>query len=99
MGGGHRRGGGPGRYPQEERPDGKKVLERIAKETGGRLFEVSKKQTVEQIYTSIEEELRSQYNLGFTPARSDTLGYHKLVLRTNQKDTSVEAREGFYLTP
>lgn len=40
MGGG--RGAG-GRYPrQEERPDGKKILEQISKETGGQLFKVSK---------------------------------------------------------
>src|SRR4029077_12270587 len=44
MGGG-RRGGGQ-RPPEqgEERPDGKKILTRISKETGGRPFEVSKKQ-------------------------------------------------------
>src|SRR4029077_5689039 len=39
--------GGPGRYPQQERPDGKKVLERISKETGGQLFEVKKKLPIE----------------------------------------------------
>jgi VWFA-related protein len=95
MGGG-RRGGG--RYPQQEPPpDGKKVLERIAKETGGRLFEVSKKDPIDQIYSSIEEELRNQYNLGYTPAKSDTAGYHKLVLKTNQKDDAVQTRDGFYL--
>jgi VWFA-related protein len=97
-GGGRRRGGGGQGYPQEERPDGKKILERISKETGGRLFEVSKKQPVDQIYNSIEEELRNQYSLGFAPAKTDSLGYHKLVLRANQKDTTVQARDGFYMT-
>jgi VWFA-related protein len=97
MGGG-RRGGGGQRSPQEQHADGKKILERIAKETGGQLFEVSKKQPVDQIYSSIEEELRNQYSLGFSPAKNDSLGYHKLVLRANQKDTTVQARDGFYLT-
>jgi len=97
MGGG-RRGGGGQRYPEEQRPDGKKILDRISKETGGRLFEVSKKQPVDQIYSSIEEELRNQYSLGFSPAKTDSMGYHKLVLRANQKDTTVQARDGFYLT-
>src|SRR5277367_2805796 len=37
-GGGMGRHGGGGRpYPQEERPDGKKILERISRETGARL--------------------------------------------------------------
>ncbi len=98
MGGGRgRHGGGGQRYPQEERPDGKKVLERIAKESGGRFFEASKKQPLDQIYSSIEEELRNQYSLGFTPDKADTAGYHKLLLKTKQNDTVIQTRDGFYL--
>jgi VWFA-related protein len=90
--------GGMGRYPrsQEERPDGKKVLDRLSKETGGRLFEVSKKEQVDQIYTEIAEELRSQYNLGYTPDRTNLTGYHKIHLAAKQKDLLVRAREGYY---
>jgi VWFA-related protein len=98
MGGG-RRGGGQRPPEQEERPDGKKILARISKETGGRLFEVSKKQPIEQIYSSIQEELRNQYSLGFTPEKSDTAGYHKLLLKTKQKDATVQARDGYYAGP
>jgi len=88
-----RRGGG---RPQEERPDGKKILERIAKETGGRMFEVSKKETVEKIYGEIEEELRNQYSLGYTPDKDTGAGYHKLHVNTKQKDLVVQARDGYY---
>jgi VWFA-related protein len=95
-GGGGRRGGGR-REPEEQRPDGKKILERLSKQTGGRLFEVSKKQPIDAIYSSIEEELRNQYNLGFTPGKAETAGYHKILLKTNQKDTVVQTRDGFYL--
>ena len=35
MGGGGMGGGGHHRYPQEARPDGKKILEQMSKETGG----------------------------------------------------------------
>src|SRR5580700_10623228 len=55
-GGGHMGGGGMGgggghhRYPQESRPDGKKILQQLSKQTGGRFFEVTKKETIEQIY-------------------------------------------------
>ena len=72
-GGGYPGGGGGGghRYPQQEqRPDGKKILERISKETGGRLFEVTKKQSVDQIYDQIQQELRAQYILGYVPDKS-----------------------------
>ena len=89
-------GGYPQRYP-EGRSDGKKVLARISSETGGRMFEVSKKQSVDQIYRQIEVELRSQYSLGYTPDSSAGAGYHKLHLTTKQKDYIVQAREGYYL--
>ena len=91
-----RHGGGGHRYPQGERPDGKKILERISKETGGRLFEVSKKQPIDQIYTSIAEELRNQYSLGYTPGPGVAPGYHKIHLTTKQKDMSVQTRDGYY---
>lgn len=91
-GGGHH----GGRYPQEDRPDGKKILEQISKATGGQMFKVSKKETVDKIYSEIEEELRSQYNLGYTPDKNAGPGYHKLLLTTKEKDLVVQARDGYY---
>ena len=94
-GGGQRGGGGQ----QQSRVDGKKVLERMCSETGGRLFEVSKKQTVADIYTQIGEELRAQYRLGYTPdADHAAEGYHQVDLTlkdTKNKDT-VQTRDGYY---
>ena len=96
-GGGGSGGGGRGRYPQEPRVDGKKILDQISKETGGRLFEVSKKQAIDQIYDSIAEELRTQYNLGYTPDKANSeIGYHKISLAAKQKDLVVQTREGYY---
>ena len=94
--GGGRRGGG---YPQQrERPDGKKILERISNESGGRMFEVSKKEPIDQIYNQIEDELRHQYNLGYSPDRAGVgdSGYHKIQLTMKKKDLIVQAREGYY---
>jgi VWFA-related protein len=93
--GGMGRHGGRG-YPQEQRPDGKKILDRIAKETGGRLFEISKKEPVDQIYNQIADELRYQYELGYTPDRTDLTGYHKIHLAATKKDLEVQARDGYY---
>jgi VWFA-related protein len=101
-GGGYPGGGGgnPGgrqRYPQEARVDGKKILEQISQQTGGRFFEVSKKDTVDKIYSDIEDELRNQYNLGFTPTQDAASGgYHKIQLTTKKKDLSVQTRDGYY---
>ncbi len=77
--------------------DGKKILERVSKETGGRFFEVSKKQAVDQIYTDIVEELRTQYSMGYTPDKdSSASGYHHLMLQAKGKDLAVQTREGYY---
>jgi VWFA-related protein len=99
-GGGYPGGGGGGgrHYPQQEqRPDGKKILDRISKETGGRLYEVSKKQAVDQIYDLIQEDLRGQYILGYVPDKSPgSTDYRKIHLTTKQKDLTVQARDGYY---
>ena len=69
----------------------------LAQQTGGRFYEVSKKESIEQIYASIGEELRNQYSLGFTPDRAgEENGYHKILLTTTQKDLTVQARDGYY---
>jgi len=87
---------GGGRYPREEGEDGKKVLEKIAGETGAHLFEVSKKLPIDKIYSQIEEELRNEYSIGYTPDKADS-GYHKIsVTMTKQKGLVVQARDGYY---
>ena len=92
-----RRGGGyPGRFPREQRPDGKKVLEQMSRETGGRMFLVSKKLPIDAIYAQIEEELRSLYSLAYTPTPNPGPGYHKVELTTKQKGLIVQARDGYY---
>ena len=92
-GGGGRRGGG------ETRPsvDGKKIMEEIAKRTGGRYFEAKKKDNLEEIYNSIAEELRGQYLLSYTPDKADAdEEFHKIALTAKNADLTVSTREGYY---
>jgi VWFA-related protein len=104
--GGHGGGGwgGHGGYPGggnaggEAHVDGKKVLIQVTGETGGRMFEVSGKQTFDAIYTQIADELRSQYRLGYIPdAAAAAEGYHRVDL-TLKKDKKlwVQTRDGYY---
>jgi VWFA-related protein len=99
---GGRSGGGGGRGPggQGERVDGKKILERMTQETGGRMFEVTKKETVANIFDQIGQELRSQYRLGYIPnADSAAEGYHKIDLAFTSKDKNkltIQTRDGYY---
>ena len=96
------RGGGQGRQPESlpNLPDGKKVLQRMADETGGGLFEVSKKETFADIYKQIAAELRAQYRLGYTPGKETASdGYHRIDLsltKSSPKDLFLQTRDGYY---
>lgn len=94
-------GGDYGDYPELQQRDsehGKEVLERLSKETGGRMFEVSNQNNVAQIYAQLQDELRNEYNLGYSPDRApgDTADYRHITLAVKQKDYKVQARVGYY---
>jgi Ca-activated chloride channel family protein len=76
------------------------VLETLSKKTGGRYFAVSKKQTVDVIYKTIEEELRSQYNIGYLPPPSapgkNRTGFHKVRVAVKRSGVTVSTRDGYY---
>ena len=77
--------------------EGRTVLMRMSRETGGGFFEVSKKQTIEKIYPEIEEELRNQYSIGYTSDQPDAAGkYHKIQLTTKKSELMVQTRDGYY---
>jgi VWFA-related protein len=78
-------------------PDGKGVLMRMARETGGRCFEVSKALSIGQIFQAIQDELRSQYNLGFVsdvPVRIS--GFRRLQLTAKTKSLVVQAQSRYW---
>jgi len=76
---------------------GKQGLHRMASETGGTYFEVTNSQSIEDIYSQIEEALRNQYSIGYTPGRSEPDGkYHKIKLTTKDRRLIVNTRAGYY---
>ncbi|MGA8731420.1 MAG: VWA domain-containing protein [Terracidiphilus sp.] len=90
-GGGGRRGGG------ETQVDGKKIMEEIATRTGGRFFDMKKKEDLEEIYGLIATELRGQYLLTYTPDKVDNDGgFHKVALKADKNDLTVVTREGYF---
>lgn len=93
-GGMGRRSGG--RQPVQSHEDGKKVLERIAQETGGGYFEGGKKQSLDDIYREIQEELRNQYSLGYTPDKNEGPGYRAVRVLAKNKNLIVQSRDGYY---
>jgi VWFA-related protein len=77
--------------------DGRKVLMRLSKETGAGFFEVSKKQSIEQIFDVIQEELRSQYSLGYVSDQPVRISeFRKIHLGVKQKDLVVQVRDRYW---
>jgi VWFA-related protein len=76
------------------------VLKHMAEETGGRLFEVGGRNTLESIFEQIQQEMRTQYLIGYTPTNSQKDGsYRKVDLRAHDKDLKVQVRKGYYAMP
>lgn len=76
------------------------VLKRMAEETGGRLFQVDRKNSLDNIFEQIQQEMRTQYLIGYTPTNGQKDGsYRRLDLRTHDKDQKVQVRKGYYAMP
>jgi VWFA-related protein len=73
------------------------ALKQMSEETGGRLFHVGRKNPLSEIFRQLQEEMRSQYAIGFTSSneRKDG-GFRKLEIRAQDKNLKVQARKGYY---
>jgi VWFA-related protein len=79
---------------------GEGVLKHMAEETGGRLFQVDRKNTLDNIFEQIQQEMRTQYAIGYTPTNAKKDGsFRKIDLRTSNKDLKVQVRRGYYAIP
>lgn len=79
---------------------GESVLKQMSEETGGRLFQVDRKNNLDSIFTQIQQEMRTQYAIGYTPTNSKKDGsYRKIDLRASNKDLKVQVRKGYYAMP
>jgi VWFA-related protein len=80
---------------------GDREMKTLTQETGGRVIEVGNKfDKLRQGFDQIANELRSQYNIGYTPTNSKLDGsFRKVEIRTNDKDYKIQARTGYYSVP
>ena len=91
--------GSPPPYVYGDRLDGRKVLQRLCQPTGGAYFDVSGKLSIGDIYTQLEQELRSQYSLGYTPEHAASgAAYRRIRLSVKRDGVSVQTRDGYYTT-
>lgn len=76
---------------------GEGELRRMSDETGGHVFKVDRKNTLESVFRQLQEEMRSQYAIGYTPTNDKKDGsYRKLEIKVANKDMKVQARKGYY---
>lgn len=78
-------------------PDGSRVLTRISRETGGGYFEVTKSHSLDQSFARIQDELRSEYSIGYVsdePVRISE--FRKLQVATKEKGLVVQARDRYW---
>ena len=72
-------------------------LRRMSEETGGHVFHVDRKLTLQEAFTELQNEMRSQYAIGYTSTNANKDGtFRKIEIRTNNKDWKVQARKGYY---
>jgi Ca-activated chloride channel family protein len=69
-------------------------LRKIADETGGGYFELTKTADLAPTFTRVAQELHSQYVLGFTPTLLDGK-VHKLAVRMKQQGMTARARRSY----
>lgn len=77
---------------------GEGEMRKLAEQTGGRVIDVgNKSEKLRQAFEQIANELRSQYNIGYTPTNTKLDGsFRKVELHAKNKDYRVQARKGYY---
>ncbi|MCX6607180.1 MAG: VWA domain-containing protein [Acidobacteria bacterium] len=72
-------------------------LKKMAEETGGRFFSVGRNQSLADIFTQIQEEMRSQYVIGYSSTNEIRDGaFRKLEIRLADKNLKAQTRKGYY---
>jgi VWFA-related protein len=76
-------------------------MNKLSKETGGRVIEVGNKyDKLKEGFDQIAKELRSQYNVGYSPTNNKLDGtFRKVEIKANNKDYKIQARSGYYAIP
>jgi VWFA-related protein len=79
------------------RGKGDDVLTKLSEETGGQVFFPPSVEEMTKSFTSIEEELRSQYSLVYTPADFKYTGaFRPIYLYCNDRRYQARAKKGYF---
>jgi VWFA-related protein len=76
---------------------GEGVLRKMSDETGGHVYRVDRKNTLDVVFQQLQDEMRSQYAIGYTPSNDVKDGtYRKIDIKLANKDLKPQARKGYY---
>jgi VWFA-related protein len=76
---------------------GGSAMHKMSDETGGRVYKVDRKHSLDQVFKELQDEMRSQYSIGYTPTNDRKDGsYRKLEVKLANKDLKAQARKGYY---
>ena len=76
---------------------GEGAMKRLGNETGGRVFRVDRKHTLDDIYKEIEEDMRTQYSIAYSSTNTTRDGaFRKIEIRPKNKDLKIQARRGYF---
>ncbi|MBI1737988.1 MAG: VWA domain-containing protein [Acidobacteria bacterium] len=77
--------------------EGEGYARKLAEQTGGRAIFVNNEKKLEEAFSQISEELRTQYVLGYYPTNHSKDGkFRKIDIKIARGDTKVLARKGYY---
>ncbi len=77
--------------------NGDRVLKQLAEETGGRSFFPFKVEELDDAFRQINQELRSQYNIGYLSTNTKRDGtYRKVEIKIPEKGLKLSYRKGYY---
>jgi VWFA-related protein len=76
-------------------------MKKLTQETGGRVIEVGNKMDkLKEGFAQIANELRSQYNIGYTPTNTALDGsFRRVEIHASNKDYKIQSRNGYYAVP
>ena len=76
---------------------GDKTLQNLARETGGKVFFPFKVEELEDAFREINQELRSQYSIGYVSTNPSRYGsFRKLEIRVRERNMDLNHRKGYY---
>jgi VWFA-related protein len=76
---------------------GDSALHKLSDDTGGHVYRVDRNHSLEEVFHQLQEEMRTQYSIGYTPINDVKDGsYRKLEIKLSSKDLKAQARKGYY---